>query len=153
MSNNNESYYIDQFFNRKFSSNRQNSFSNYYQPYNICSTTYFDSIINSIKTDGSSKNFMNIAYGLLLSFNEYLENNCNNSNNNNNKSELIKCLQIARNASIIIPTLQNITLLRDFRNKANVNLFNTTSSNCDGFVAKYTIDVIRQSSNAVVYQE
>ncbi len=159
MTNNNESYYTDQYFNNFFKCNRNNSFSNFYQPYNNCDTHYFDAITGSLKTDGNSKDFMNIAYGLLLSYNSYLNRNCSASSSKTNTSELIHCLKIARDATIIRPYLQNIVLPIDFRNNQNSKLFNnnigqnSTTPNCDGFTVKYTIDIALVFDGILSYEK
>ena len=160
MTNNNESYYTDQFFNNHFKCNRKNSFSNFYQPYDEpCDRHYFDNITRSLKSDGSSKDFMNIAYGLLLSYNSYLNTNCTSYKNTNKSSSLVDCLKIARDATIIRPYLQNIVLPIDFRNYPNLKLFkssieqNVTSPNCDGFTVKYTIDIAIELNGNISYEK
>ena len=146
VTNSNESFYMDQYFSNKFNCNREKSFSNFNQPYKACNSTYFDLIASNITQDGSSKDFMNIAYGLLLSYNVYLNNACGDKT----KTGLVNCLKQARNADIIRPYLQNVNLPLDFRNNKNLQLFNNNQSSvpCDGFTTKYTIDQVVKSDDS-----
>jgi hypothetical protein len=102
---------------------------------------------------------MNIAYGLLLSYNSYLNTSCSASNSKTNTSALIHCLKIARDATIIRPYLQNVVLPIDFRNNQNLKLFNnsigqnSTTPNCDGFTVKYTIDIALVFNDSLTYEK
>jgi hypothetical protein len=145
MKNSNESYYADQYFNGLIKCNRINSFSNFYQPYSVCNSSYPDSIDNSFKSDSSRKDFMNIAYGLLLSFNNFLKDCSLNASNT-----LESCIITARNASIIKPYLKNVSLPYDFRKSPNSKLFDDM---CNGFVVKYTIDRILPPISAPKYEK
>lgn len=149
LNNNNESYFLDQYFSDSLSCNRPNSFANFKQE--ECRADNDDQLRSLLsafaKVDTTRFSFINSLYSLLASYNQYMNDSCKDFFKN--KTELIECILNGSNPAIIKPYLKNITLDQDSKGLKNVKIFD--SDTCNGYHPEYTIYHIQGTVNQPVY--